>query len=267
MLNVALVVTLLAVRGDALRTTRPGLPLAKLQAGAIPAESTRAPLDIGAAYEALTREHYYEAAFVQAATLASCADVATQTLQRVPVDYAHVAAMATVAATMSGAVNAMWLRQLEERWPGREFTEVATKTIIHAVILASIINSAYLAGVPHIAALYGDAYAELGLTASKAAPLADAATVFRQALASLWPATVASPTGASVSGGWDLDAFKTLTVLELGMFVPYNALAFTFVPPSVRPLTHAAVSATFNVCVSAVTLGYFDQWVHALATR
>jgi len=229
MLNVALVVALLAVRGDALRTTRPGLPLAKLQAGAIPAESTRAPLDIGAAYEALTREHYYEAAFVQAATLASCADVATQTLERVPVDYAHVAAMATVAATMSGAVNAMWLRQLEERWPGREFTEVATKTGIHAVILASIINSAYLAGVPHIAALYGG--------------------------------------GASVSGGWDLDAFKTLTVLELGMFVPYNALAFTFVPPSVRPLTHAAVSATFNVCVSAVTLGYFDQWVHALATR
>ena len=44
-------------------------------------------------------------------------------------------------------------------------------------------------------ATLGDAYAELGLAASKAAPLADAATVFRQALACLWPATVASPTG------------------------------------------------------------------------
>ena len=33
------------------------------------------------------------------------------------------------------------------------------------------------------------------------------------------------------------------------------------VPPSVRPLTHAMISATFNVAVSAVTLGYFDAWV------
>ena len=42
--------------------------------------------------------------------------------------------------------------------------------------------------------------------------------------------------------------------------VPYNTIAFKFVPPQVRPLTHATVSATFNVAVSAVTLGYFDTW-------
>ena len=35
---------------------------------------------------------------------------------------------------------------------------------------------------------------------------------------------------------------------------------FKFVPPQVRPLTHAAISATFNVAVSAVTLGFFDTW-------
>ena len=53
--------------------------------------------------------------------------------------------------------------------------------------------------------------------------------------------------------GWRLDEFVTLTKLEVCMFIPYNALAFNYVPPNVRPLTHALVSATFNVCVSAVT--------------
>ena len=49
------------------------------------------------------------------------------------------------------------------------------------------------------------------------------------------------------------------------MFIPYNTLAFSFVPPRVRPLTHAMVSATFNVAVSAVTLGYWDAWVRGAA--
>ena len=44
------------------------------------------------------------------------------------------------------------------------------------------------------------------------------------------------------------------------MFIPYNALAFKLVPPQVRPLTHAMVSATFNIAVSAVTLGYWATW-------
>ena len=39
-----------------------------------------------------------------------------------------------------------------------------------------------------------------------------------------------------------------------------DAIAFKFVPPRVRPLTHAMVSATFNVAVSAITLGYWDVW-------
>jgi nicotinamide riboside transporter PnuC len=52
----------------------------------------------------------------------------------------------------------------------------------------------------------------------------------------------------------------TLTKIDILMFVPYNTLAFKFIPPSVRPLTHALMSAIFNVAVSAVTLGYFDQW-------
>jgi len=187
-------------------------------------------------YSQLTQDHYLVMAFLQAGFLASSADVATQTLEGMsPIYTGHVLAMATVASTMSGAMNAIWLRQLEQAFPGTETKEVATKTLIHAVILASIINSAYLIGVP----LFSEYLFPSSGQALHLPPL-DLNVLF---------------------GGWTLDEFITLTKLEVCMFIPYNTLAFKFVPPSIRPLTHAAISATFNIAVSAVTLGYFDKWV------
>lgn len=184
-------------------------------------------------YGDFVKRHYLPMAFAQAGFLASGADLATQTLERTPIDMHHVAAMAAVASTMSGAANAIWLRQLEDAFPGTETKEVATKTLIHAVILASIINSAYLVGVP----LLTDTFADLS----------------------------ALPRDHFFAG-WTTDEFLTLTKLEVCMFIPYNTVAFKFVPPRVRPLTHALVSATFNVAVSAVTLGYFDAWCHKATT-
>ena len=74
-------------------------------------------------------------AFLQAGVLASGADIATQTMEAPFIDFGHVAAMATVASTMSGAANAVWLRQLEKAFPGTESKEVACKTLIHAIII------------------------------------------------------------------------------------------------------------------------------------
>ncbi len=190
-----------------------------------------------AGYQRLTKEHYLPMAFGQAAFLASLADIITQSLEshgNIPIDFAHVLAMATVASTMSGVMNAIWLRQLEAAFPGKGSKEVFLKTMIHAVILASIINSAYLAGVPFLTSAYTS-------TAEFMALLEHPMKAFES---------------------WTMDEFITLTKLEICMFIPYNTLAFNYVPPSVRPLTHAAVSATFNVAVSAVTLGYFDKWVY-----
>jgi len=179
-------------------------------------------------YQELTSKHYLTMAFLQAGVLASGADIATQSMEATSIDFGHVAAMATVASTMSGVMNAVWLRQLEKAFPGTESKEVACKTLIHATIIATIINSAYLAFVPLFTTyVYHDGGA------------LDLSVIF---------------------SSWSVDEFITLTKLELLMFIPYNTLAFKFVPPSVRPLTHAAISATFNVAVSAVTLGYFDKW-------
>lgn len=183
---------------------------------------------LSANYQQLQKDYYLQMAFLQAAILASGADMATQGMEATSIDFGHVAAMATVASTMSGVANAIWLRQLENTFPGTETPNVFMKTMIHATIIASIINSAYLAFVPLLTAyLYHDGGS------------VDFSIVF---------------------SSWSVEEFITLTKLELLMFIPYNTVAFKFVPPSVRPLTHAAVSATFNVAVSAVTLGYFDRW-------
>ena len=210
------------------------------------------------ALQVLVKEHYLPMAFTQAAVLASGADTMTQMMQSGTVDPAHVGAMAFVAATMSGAANAVWLRQLESAFPGTGGREVAFKTLIHAIIIASIINSAYLVGVPLLTRLAAE-----GSLAPHAVP----------AWCSTWqdyvhyiPPSVqhlgvfeqcATP---GVFSGWTMAEFITLTKLEVSMFIPYNTVAFKFVPPTVRPLTHAMISATFNVAVSAVTLGYFDEW-------
>jgi hypothetical protein len=183
-------------------------------------------------YSRLTKEHYLLMALLQAGFLASVADVTTQSLESATLDVGHVAAMATVASIMSGAMNAIWLRQLEQAFPGTETKEVAAKTLIHAILIASIINSAYLVGVPLLSEYF---YGSGGF--------------------SLPPMDL-----SVLRGGWKLDEFITLTKLEILMFIPYNTLAFKFVPPSIRPLTHAAISATFNIAVSAVTLGYFNVW-------
>lgn len=183
-------------------------------------------------YQQFSREHYLPTAFLQAGILASGADIATQTMEAASIDFGHVAAMATVASTMSGLMNAIWLKQLEQAFPGTETKEVACKTLIHAVIIASIINSAYLAFVPFLGNV-----------------------VFNGDVS-----VISNFNAETIFGSWTIDEFITLTKLEVAMFIPYNTLAFKFVPESVRPLTHASISATFNVAVSAVTLGYFDKW-------
>ena len=208
-------------------------------------------------YSRLTTEHYLPCAFAQAGVLASCADTATQLMEGSgTVSIPHVTAMAVVAASMSGAANAVWLRQLEARFPGKGAREVAAKTLIHAIIIASIINSAYLVGVPALTHLMSEG------TLGSAAPAwcASVPTTFRS-----FPVVAERCHPAGPLGGWSVDEFVTLTKLEVAMFIPYNTLAFKFVPPQVRPLTHAMISATFNVAVSAVTLGYFDEWCERAA--
>ena len=192
---------------------------------------TSSPLEkFSEGYSRLTSEHYLLMAFVQAGFLGMYQLKCSRMLHHLTLGMSQL--WLSLASLMSGVANAVWLRQLEQAFPGTKTREVATKTLIHAIIIASIINSAYLIGVP---VLDEYVYGVNGL--------------------SLPPLDI-----SVLRGGWSLEEFITLTKLEILMFIPYNTLAFKFVPPSIRPLTHAAISATFNVAVSAVTLGYFHVW-------
>lgn len=124
----------------------------------------------------------------QAGVLSLGSDAISQSMHGLTVDTAHCAAMATISFTLSGALNALWLRHLEEKIPGTEFPAVATKTACDFACCASIFNSAYLGLVPVLTAWYSGV------------PLAEAQT--------LW--------------GWSVEGFQAAMLLEASTFSPYN---------------------------------------------
>ena len=188
-------------------------------------------------YSSLVKTHYLPMAFFQAGVLASGADIATQLMEHGtstpslvdrfvvpilqslhlvatpdPVVVAHVLAMATVASTMSGAANAVWLRQLEDAFPGKETKEVVSKTLIHAVILASIINSAcewseHTLSVPPTASSHKPADRVVACACSHADLVGVPLFTNLYSGGSLPP--FSNPGG--YLSGWTLDEFVTLT--------------------------------------------------------
>ena len=188
-------------------------------------------LQLSDAYQKATSEHYIACAIVQSTVLVSGADVVCQRMHG-EMDYAHVAAMATVASCFSGAFNSTCLRSLERLMPGPSASAITAKTILHFCLPAALINSVYLGGVPLLTAFYGQDFSD-GLAADLVPLLASGAV-----------------------GGWSPDAFRELMLVELVMFAPYNLLAFRMIPQRIRPLTAAALGATFSIVVSAATLQY-----------
>lgn len=185
-------------------------------------------------YAKLTKEHYLLMALVQSGAIATVADVITQKMEGLPnIDFSHVLAISCVASVFSGAFNAFWLRRIERAFPGKAPNDVFTKAMISTVLLGGAINAAYIVGIPLFES-----------------------TIFAQGvhLPPLDPKILLA--------GWSSEEFITLTKIECVMFLPYHLLAFNLIPPQLRPLTQAGMSATFNVMVSAVTLGFFDTWIN-----
>jgi len=194
-------------------------------------------LTLGEKYSKLTSDYYLTMAFLQSAVIALGADVLTQKLEGTdPIDFGHVFAIMVVAATVSGSMNAFFLRKLENILPGKGTKNVAIKSIVSTFLIGGAINAAYLIGVPLLDSTifnFNDAIVGPHL------PPMDTDVIFK---------------------GWTTSEFITLTKVECLMFLPYHSLAYNFVPPQLRPLTQAGMAGTFNVIVSAVTLGFFDIW-------
>jgi hypothetical protein len=156
----------------------------------------------------------------QAGLLAGFSDTICQMNTFGAVDGSHVAAMMMCASVLSGGINALWLQQLERRVPGGDATAVLQKTFADFAIAGTTVNSAFLVLVPLLtAALHGT-------------PL-DAQHQF---------------------DGWTVQNFCDVMKLEGSTFTPYNLLAFRVIPPPVRPLTAACVSAVQTIVLSFITL-------------
>merc|ERR1712046_111730 len=167
-------------------------------------------------------DSYVFASGVQAMLLSSVSDAVSQSMHGLSIDAAHCAAMATIAFTLSGALNALWLRFLEERVPGSSMPAIATKTACDYCFCATQFNSAYIALVPVLTALYSGT----------------------------------PPDEAFQSWGWTAAGFKTTMILEASTFSPYNLFAFRVVPPQLRPVSSATLSAACTIVISGLTLGY-----------
>jgi hypothetical protein len=72
-----------------------------------------------------------------------------------PLDVGHAAAMALTAAALSGACNALWLRKLEDTWPGTGTYAVVSKSLADYFVCAPLVLSGYLVVVPLLTLLFG----------------------------------------------------------------------------------------------------------------
>lgn len=167
-------------------------------------------------------------ASAQTLLLASAADAVSQSLRGAPVELAHVAAMATCASVLSGGLQAVWMQVLEKAAPGTSKRAVVTKSVADFVLSSPIVNSAYLISVPLMAAIYGGGSDDL-LTYLYTDP-------------------------ARLASGWTMEGFLATMMLDLCTFQPYNLIQFSWVPPRMRPLGCACVSATTTVVLSGITL-------------
>ena len=188
--------------------------VAKLQASAAA---------VRAKYTQQSEGSHVAIAGLQTGLLSGAADVASQQMHGLPIDLAHVAAMATIAAALSGSLNAVWLGYLEDAFPGTSHGAILQKTLCDYIFCATSFNTAFLALVPVLTALYSGQ------------PLDEAL--------SLW--------------GWSREGFQSCMLLELCTFSPYNLLAFRAVPLRFRPVTSSILSAVCTIVVSGVTLGYW----------
>ena len=174
---------------------------------------------ISSAYHDLSRESYLTVACIQSGLLRSGSDAASQMIRGVEFCPYQSLAMGTIGVLCSGLVGAQWLRHLESQMgSGTSTRDIVKKSAADYFCYAPCANSCYLFFVPLLTAAFaGDS------------------------------------TGALLDG-WTPEGFRAVMMLEACTFTPYNLCAFKLVPPHMRPLAAAAVSATCTIVLSAITL-------------
>jgi protein Mpv17 len=193
-------------------------------------------LDFSAVYQNALSTHYYETTCLQAGVLGSIGDVLAQALERpaatetkkaCSLDWQRTLRTGMLGVVIGGLGDAMWLRYLEE--PGL-FEPILRAFDGHGVTLDA---DSLLVVI------------KTTLDAFVWAPIAN----------SLYLVLTPLSEGTDLAGivhSLD-DNFLPVMQSEWSVFLPYNLVAFAFLPPFIRPFTTGLVSMFFSTYLSWIT--------------
>ena len=169
----------------------------------------------GRMYRSVSETHYLATAFVQGGLLRVLANYIAQAMLvmrglQSGVVVSTLLTMLCLGATISGACNAGWTRFLDARIG-------SSRGGVDVALKALIDFSCW-------------------------APICNSCYLFFCPLVG----------GVGVMAAWEnlCERFLAVMALELACFTPYHILAFSSIPPAVRPLCHSGVAAIFTIGLS-----------------
>lgn len=168
-----------------------------------------------AVYRSLAEEHTFLVSAAQAAVLRSCGDRLAQEIEiyrgvQEELSLVHTLAMGSIGALVSGGMCSLWLRHLERRLGGEKSPV--------AIVRKTVADFCCWAPLANSAYLFGVPFA----------------------------------CGAGVDGALAnlQHEFISCMTLELGMFMPYNLVAFSLIPLALRPAVAQLVALVFTVVLA-----------------
>lgn len=168
-----------------------------------------------ASYRQLATTHYLPVSACQSAVLRGGSDVAHQLMEHtLDIDIGHALAMGSIGLCISGLCGSLWLQHLERRLGCSSVGGFRT------VLAKSAADYTCWAPVANSAYLLGV------------------------------PALTTGDVGAALAS---MDtSLPSAMGLELLIFVPYNLIAFSLVPPALRPSVQAVLACVFTVGLSTL---------------
>ena len=217
-------------------------------------------LDLGASYLAALHEHYYLTTAAQAFTLVSMGDLIAQFIERQdddstaqaqpPLDLSRTLRMGMLGMAIGGFGTATWLRLLEGALPAVEAQSAVTFADMPLWLYEPVLRALETYGPEHgigLDSITDDLLVLIKATLD-ACVWAPVANTLYLVLTPLTEGASLEEVRSQVSENF-LPVMKT----ELSTFFPYNLVAFSLIPPLVRPFSTGLLSMCFSIYISLTT--------------
>lgn len=214
--------------------------------------------DLGSSYISALHDHYYLTTCVQALTLVSAGDVFAQLIERktsaaddvTPFDWSRTLRMGALGTVIGGLGTATWLEFLETSLPVIEAHSALSFQDLPLWLYEPVLRSFETFGPEHGIGL--DTVSDSLITLVKATL---DACVWAPIANTLYLVLTPLSEGASLESVAETleQSFLPVMKSEVSTFFPYNLVAFSLIPPLVRPFTTGLLSMCFSIYISWVT--------------